>query len=291
MTLRSNASQGHWARCARGLSTALMLLATASLGESAVQFQDETIPSALYFERVGDVDGDGTPDVIVGSQEPGKSYALIRSGAGDHRRIRFFSAVSHGAMRMRASGAGDVDMDGFADVRLVLDGGERHILVSGWSGETLYTITITSGTPAAPAPGASIVNVQPHANRNLPRMGEGGGGSSGCPPNCTPQASCNAYLGPNGLVGEITNESSCTVGFNWAWFMLSCPPRPGCPAVPVFPATWWVNGGAVTLAPGQTAVIQGGVPGSCIKPACTYKFDLEWCGNQFVPPVRCYVFT
>ena len=98
------------------------------------------------LEAAGDVNGDGIPDVIASA--PGGGYAKIYSGR-DGRILRTLRAENlKDEFGQHASGLGDVDHDGFADVIVGAPsnsaGGEkagRAYVYSGQDGHRLLTLT------------------------------------------------------------------------------------------------------------------------------------------------------
>jgi hypothetical protein len=98
------------------------------------------------LEAAGDTNGDGIPDVIASA--PGGGYARIYSGR-DGRVLRTFKAEDpKDQFGQHASGIGDVNHDGFADVIVGAPnnsaGGEkagRTYVYSGKDGSILLTLT------------------------------------------------------------------------------------------------------------------------------------------------------
>lgn len=67
----------------------------------------------LSVEAAGDVDGDGTPDVVAGA--PGALHALVYSGRDGRELLRVTGDSTESGFGGAVSGVGDVDHDGHAD--------------------------------------------------------------------------------------------------------------------------------------------------------------------------------
>jgi tetratricopeptide repeat protein/FG-GAP repeat protein/VCBS repeat protein len=109
-------------------------------------------------ESAGDVDGDGVGDVVAGAPGGGKVY--VYSGK-DGRIVRTFTAEkASDDFGRHASGAGDVDRDGFTDVIVGAPsndaggkGAGRAYVFSGKDGHALLTLT---GERAGDAFGSTV---------------------------------------------------------------------------------------------------------------------------------------
>jgi len=98
-------------------------------------------------ERAGDTNRDGVPDVVAGA--PGGGRAYVYSGR-DGKVLRTFEAENpkDDAFGRHASGTGDVDHDGYADVIVGAPGNGaggagagRAYVYSGKTGRTILTLT------------------------------------------------------------------------------------------------------------------------------------------------------
>ncbi|HUD72898.1 MAG TPA: FG-GAP-like repeat-containing protein [Dongiaceae bacterium] len=97
-------------------------------------------------EAAGDTNRDGVPDVVAGA--PGAGHAYIYSGR-DGKLLRAFDAENpNDQFGQHASGAGDVDRDGYADVIVGAPGNNaggagagRAYVYSGKTGKALLTLT------------------------------------------------------------------------------------------------------------------------------------------------------
>lgn len=97
-------------------------------------------------EAAGDVNHDGTPDVIAGA--PGEGKAFVYSGRDGHTLLSFTGEDSTDAFGRHVADLGDVNGDGYADVLVgapLNDAGGRDAgrlyLYSGRDGSVLHTWT------------------------------------------------------------------------------------------------------------------------------------------------------
>lgn len=90
--------------------------------------------------NAGDVNGDGTPDMIVGEMYAlgGNGRARVFSGADGSQLYSFNSATAWSYMGMNVAGAGDVNADGYADL-IVASESIGYQVFSGKTGARLYT--------------------------------------------------------------------------------------------------------------------------------------------------------
>jgi hypothetical protein len=109
-------------------------------------------------ESAGDVDGDGTQDVVAGAPYSGRTY--VYSGKDGHTLFTLRAENDSDAFGQHVSTAGDVDHDGHADVLVGAPssnaggrGAGRAYLYSGKDGHLLSTLT---GERAGDAFGSTV---------------------------------------------------------------------------------------------------------------------------------------
>jgi FG-GAP-like repeat/FG-GAP repeat len=130
------------------------------------------------IEGAGDTDHDGIPDVIASA--PGGGKAFVYSGK-DGRVLRTFTAENPGDdFGRHASGAGDVDHDGYADVIVgapmnsaKAEHAGRAYVYSGKDGHVLLTL---SGEAAGDAFGSTVAGFA-DPQRIVLVVGAGSGGA------------------------------------------------------------------------------------------------------------------
>jgi hypothetical protein len=96
---------------------------------------------------VGDINGDGYGDIVVGAAEVNSAYVYLGSASGPNGRPNTFLTVSANTTTgITVAGAGDVNGDGFADV--AIGGAAAAVYLGGASG---------LGTTPTPLSGGSLV--------------------------------------------------------------------------------------------------------------------------------------
>jgi tetratricopeptide repeat protein/FG-GAP repeat protein len=97
-------------------------------------------------ESAGDVDGDGTQDVVAGAPYSGRAY--VYSGTDGHVLLTLVAENDSDSYGVHVSSAGDVDHDGHADVVVGAPannaggrGAGRAYVYSGKNGHLLLTLT------------------------------------------------------------------------------------------------------------------------------------------------------
>lgn len=93
------------------------------------------------LEAAGDTNRDGVPDVVAGAPGAGKVY--VYSGRDGRVLLTLSAANAAGGFGLHASGAGDVDRDGYADVAVgaPTEGGSgRAYVYSGKDGRRLLAL-------------------------------------------------------------------------------------------------------------------------------------------------------
>jgi hypothetical protein len=128
-------------------------------------------------EAAGDTNGDGIPDVVASA--PVGGYAKVYSGRDGHVLLTLRTEKPGDEFGRHASGAGDVDRDGFADVIVGAPsnsaGGDkagRAYVYSGKDGRLLLTLT---GERAGDAFGSTVAGFA-DKNRMLLVVGAPGAG-------------------------------------------------------------------------------------------------------------------
>src|SRR5262245_47903296 len=107
----------------QGLAAVLVFVARLSPCQTPLYTFAGTGPEGRFgwcVDGAGDVDGDGTEDLIVGAPEwsypiPGPGYARVFSGAGGTLLFEFTGPALYDFFGDQVAGAGDVDADGFDD--------------------------------------------------------------------------------------------------------------------------------------------------------------------------------
>ncbi|HKB16864.1 MAG TPA: VCBS repeat-containing protein [Planctomycetota bacterium] len=154
----------------QGLAAVLVFVARLSPCQTPLYTFAGTVPEGRFgwcVDGAGDVDGDGTEDLIVGAPEwsypiPGPGYARVFSGAGGTLLFEFTGPALYDFFGDQVAGAGDVDADGFDDFVITTatfpSGAAR--VYSGTSGSLLYLFPPPPSTPAfaAAVSGAGDVN-------------------------------------------------------------------------------------------------------------------------------------
>ncbi len=97
----------------------------------------------MGVEAAGDIDGDGSPDVVAGA--PGGAYAVVLAGHSGEELLRIEGGEDEvGSFATKVAGVGDVDGDGTADLLLgspgSADGAGRAYLHSGRDGSRLWSV-------------------------------------------------------------------------------------------------------------------------------------------------------
>ncbi len=153
----------HMRMTRRPLGLAAVLLFAGGAGAQSVLFtvhgDNASDTAGQSVDVVGDVNGDGFDDVMVGAwrdDNTGADAGSVRVVSGKTGATLFVinGDVAGDHMGFGSSGAGDVNGDGFADVCAAADeanvGGMSNIgsakIVSGQTGNVLFTVT---GTNAA----------------------------------------------------------------------------------------------------------------------------------------------
>ncbi len=120
-------------------------------------------------ECAGDVNRDGVPDVIASAPGSGKAY--VYSGKDGRVLFTFAAEGKDDAYGQHASGAGDVDGDGFADLIVGAPqnsaggaGAGRAYVYSGKDGHVLLTLT---GERAGDGFGSTVAGASDGKNRFL----------------------------------------------------------------------------------------------------------------------------
>ncbi len=111
-------------------------------------FTRDGIPGAglgTSLSSVGDIDGDGTPDVLAGA--PGTGTALVFSGRGGATLQTFRSDEPRDGFGIKVCGLGDLDGDGCPDVLIGAwnsnangKGAGRAYAFSGKTGKSLFVL-------------------------------------------------------------------------------------------------------------------------------------------------------
>jgi tetratricopeptide (TPR) repeat protein len=129
-------------------------------------------------ESAGDVDGDGTQDVIAGAPYAGRSY--IYSGADGHVLFTLRAEKDSDAFGLHVSTAGDVDHDGHADFIVGAPsngaGGENAGRAYVYSGKDAHVLLTLTGERAGDAFGSTVAGYADSA-RSLIVVGAPSAGS------------------------------------------------------------------------------------------------------------------
>jgi len=135
----------------RLITGACLLLLCDQLGAQVVldkYVSSEAGDSLRSVANAGDVDGDGTPDIIVGQTGAGVGgRALVLSGATGEVLHTLEGGIPGGGFGWSVGGAGDMNGDGLADLIVGAPGGAGYARAySGADGSQLYHWTLLSVT-------------------------------------------------------------------------------------------------------------------------------------------------
>jgi hypothetical protein len=142
-----------WSNTARGLSTGRVYVHSGRTGKRLLTLTGESAGDGFGTSpsMAGDVDGDGSADLIVGAWQYGKvavsgGRAYLYSGKDGRLLKTFTSRIPGDTLGFDAVGLGDVDGDGTVDL----------LITAAWSGVHGYhsgrVFVISSGIPRPPSP-------------------------------------------------------------------------------------------------------------------------------------------
>ncbi|HKB15244.1 MAG TPA: VCBS repeat-containing protein, partial [Planctomycetota bacterium] len=197
ISARGGFQQAGWAALLSGASGAVLWSVS---GTEVEEMLGETIGA------VGDVDGDGSPDVAIGgSHAPGNLQNVgrirVHSGASGALLQEWNGTGFGDSFGVSVAGIGDLDADGFDDIVVGTLGSYgpgpigRVQIFSGSSGSVLLTVT---GTLSWQGFGSAVAGVGDVSGDGVPDFVVGVPGAS---PGATPQAGeARVYSGSTGAL-------------------------------------------------------------------------------------------
>lgn len=175
----------------------------------------------------GDVDGDGTNDLIVGAQQEGAGFsrgrAYVFSGADGSELHHWEAADEFSLFGISVAALGDVTGDGLADVAVGAAQGDYVHVYSGADGTLAYEVSIPD------RPGAFGFGTALSCRRDLD-----GDGLCDLLIGSPDEAAVHAYSGVNGaLIFVKDGDVPGFLGGDYGWSVDSAPPIAGVD-VPTF---------------------------------------------------------
>jgi hypothetical protein len=143
---------------------ALLCLALPAAGQTPLHASTGSADGDLHgaaLADAGDVDGDGTTDLIIGA--PAGNYARVVSGLDGSQIHRVLGPAGPDLFGTSVIGVGDVNDDGHADFVVgapgSVPGDGSVILYSGLEGGLLLDLTVLPGVDPWPAGGTALATV------------------------------------------------------------------------------------------------------------------------------------